>query len=158
MAARIGALAGQAAVVKGSLNQRGTHSMIAVDELGDWIRLDSKAAPDAGLAFPAGLPLGDVSLAGEILDSKCWFGAMRPADGKVHKACAALCIRGGLPPAFIARGSNGQDALMILTERGRAHGTGLLSLVADPVHISGSVQRVGDLLVLDAPLAQIRRL
>ena len=155
--ARIGALAGQAVVVSGSLIQRGAHSMIAVDEAGDWIRADNGAAPDPGLAFPAGVPLGEVSLTGEILDSKCWFGAMRPADGKVHKACASLCIRGGIPPAFYARGSNGQGALMIMTTGGQAYGPGLLSLVADPVQISGTVQRVGDLLVLDAPLAQIRR-
>ena len=158
VAARIGALAGQTVVVTGSLIQRGAHSMIAVDEVGDWIRADSDAAADPALAFPAGQPIGEVSLTGEILDSKCWFGAMRPADGKVHKACASLCIRGGIPPAFYARGSNGQGALMILTAGGRAHGPGLLGLVVDPVRVSGMVQRFGDLLVLDVPLAQIRRL
>ena len=83
---------------------------------------------------------------------------MRPAEGKVHKACAALCIRGGIPPAFFARGSDGQGALMIMTDRGRAHGPGLLPWVADPVRVSGSIQRVGDLLVLDVPLARIQRL
>ncbi len=157
VAARIGALAGRAVVVTGSLIQRGAHSMIAVDEGGDWIRADSNAQPDLALAFPAGQPLGEVSLVGEILDSKCWFGAMRPANGKIHKACASLCIRGGIPPAFFARGSNGQEALMIMTSGGSPYGPGLLALVADPVHIRGKVQRVGDLLVLDAPLAQIRR-
>ena len=158
VAARIGALAGQAVVVKGSLIQRGRHSMIAVDEDGDWIRANGNAAVDPALAFPAGQPLGELSLNGEILDSKCWFGAMRPADGKVHKACASLCIRGGIPPAFFARGSDGQGALLIMTAGGRAHGPGLLGLVADPVRLRGSVARVGDLLVLDAPLAQIQRL
>ena len=157
VAARIGALDGQAVVIKGSLIQRGPHSMIAVDEEGDWIRADSAAPADPALAFPAGVPLGEVSLTGEILDSKCWFGAMRPSEGKVHKACAALCIRGGIPPAFYARDSQGQGALMIMTAGGRAYGPGLLALVADPVRISGNVQRVGDLLVLDAPLAQIQR-
>ena len=126
--------------------------------MNDWIRLDKNATVDPALAFPVGQALGEVSLSGEILDSKCWFGAMRPADGKVHKACASLCIRGGIPPAFFARGSDGQSALMIMTAGGRAHGPGLLGLVADPVRISGSVRRVGDLLVLDAPLSQIQRL
>ena len=158
VAARLGALAGQAVVVKGSLIQRGPHSMIAVDEEGDWIRTDRAGGVDPAMAFPAREPLGDVTLNGEILDSKCWFGAMRPASGKVHKACAALCIRGGIPPAFFARDSKGQGALMIMTDSGRAYGPGLLSLVADPVRVSGSVQRVGDLLVLDAPLARIQRL
>ena len=158
VAARLGALAGQAVVVKGSLVQRGRHAMIAVDEVGDWIRRDADVPADPALRMPPGQPLGDVSLAGEIVDSKCWFGAMRPADGKAHKACAALCIRGGIPPALFARGSAGQGALMILTAGGRAHGPGLLSLVADPVRVNGSLQRVGDLLVLDVPLSRIHRL
>jgi hypothetical protein len=87
------------------------------------------------LNFPALQALGDVSLAGEILDSKCWFGAMRPSSGKVHKACASLCIRGGIPPAFFARGPANQGALMIMTTGGRAHGPALLELVADPVRV-----------------------
>jgi hypothetical protein len=158
VAARIGALAGQAVVVQGSLIRRGAHTMIAVDEGGDWIRRDERAVADAALAFAVPEPLAEVSLAGEILDSKCWFGAMRPADGKVHKACASLCIRGGIPPAFFARGPGPQGALMIMTSAGRAHGRELLALVGDPVRVSGRLQRMGDLLVLDAPASALRRL
>ncbi len=158
VAAQIGALAGQPVVVSGSLIQRGRHAMIAVDEQGPWLRRDERAGPDAGLALPEPEALGEVSLSGEILDSKCWFGAMRPSDGKLHKACAALCIRGGIPPAFFARGPAGQSALMILTDAGRAHGPELLALVADPVRLSGRVIRRGDLLMLDAPVSAIRRL
>ena len=156
--AQIGALEGQPVVVTGSLIQRGEHSMIAVDEQGAWLRRDEGAAPDAGLAFEALEALGEVSLSGEILDSKCWFGAMRPSDGKLHKACASLCIRGGIPPAFFARGPAGQSALMIMTDAGHAHGPELLALVADPVHLSGRVFRRGDLLMLDTPASEIRRL
>ncbi len=157
VAARIGALAGVPVVVTGSLIQRGPHAMLAVDEVGDWIRRDSAAQPDAALNFPALQALGDVNLAGEILDSKCWFGAMRPSSGKVHKACAALCIRGGIPPAFFARGPGQQEALMIMASGGRAYGPDLLPLVGDPVRLRGRVFRQGDLLVLDAPLAGIQR-
>ena len=28
-------------------------------------------------------------------------GAMKPGDGKTHKGCAALCLRGGIPPALM---------------------------------------------------------
>ena len=135
--------------------------MISVDEEGDWIRRDdgTSAAPaDPALAWPQAQPVGSFSLAGEILDSKCWFGAMRPAEGKVHKSCAALCIRGGIPPAFFARGPKQQGALMIMTVGGRAHGPDLLALVADPVRISGQVLRLGDLLLLDAAPSQIVRI
>jgi hypothetical protein len=157
VAARIGALAGAPVVVKGSLIQRGLHSMIAVDEAGDWIRLDDTTQPDATLAFPAAELLGEVTLAGEILDSKCWFGAMRPSTGKVHKACASLCIRGGIPPAFFARGPGAQEALMIMQTTGRAYGPELLPLVGDPVRLTGRIFRQGDLLLLDAPRAAIQR-
>lgn len=158
VAAQIGALEGQPVVVTGSLIQRGQHAMLAVDEQGPWLRRDESAAPDASLALPAIEALGEVSLTGEILDSKCWFGAMRPSDGKLHKACASLCIRGGIPPAFFARGPAGQSALMIMTDDGRAQGPELLALVADPVQISGRVFRRGDLLLLDTPPSAIRRL
>jgi hypothetical protein len=75
----------------------------------------------------------------------------------VHKACASLCIRGGIPPAFFARGAGRQGALMIMVSGGHAHGPGLLDLVADAVQVSGRVFRQGDLLILDTPLAAIRR-
>jgi hypothetical protein len=158
VAARIGALAGQSVLVKGSLIQRGPYSMISVDEEGDWIRLDPDAQSNPALQFPAATALGEITLAGEILDSKCWFGAMRPAQGKVHKACAALCIRGGIPPAFFVRGPDSQAALMIMTRDGRAHGNDLLPLVADPVRIAGRLFRSGDLLLLDAPVSSMVRI
>jgi hypothetical protein len=158
VAARIGSLAGQPVIVTGSLIHRGPHSMIAVDEVGDWIRRDERAVADQALSVPDAELLGEVTVTGEILDSKCWFGAMRPSDGKVHKACASLCIRGGIPPAFFARGQGRQGALMIMTDRGHAYGPEFLALVADPVRVTGRVFRQGDLLLLDAPLSAIRRL
>jgi hypothetical protein len=158
VAARIGALAGQPVVVRGSLIQRGPHSMIAVDEGGDWIARDPSGAAHPPLAFPQPETVAELTLEGEILDAKCWFGAMRPATGRVHKGCAALCIRGGIPPAFFVRGRSGPGSLLILTQAGHAHGLDLLPLVAEPVRITGRVLRRGDLLLLDAPLAQIRGL
>lgn len=158
VAARIGALAGQPAVVKGSLIQRGEHAMIAVVDGMDWIAADETGEADPALAFPAPEALGETELAGEILDSKCWFGAMRPSEGKVHKACAALCIRGGIPPAFFARDGAGRGALMIMTDGGLAHGETLLPFIADPVRITAELRRAGDLLYVDAPVSALQRL
>ncbi len=157
VAARIGSFAGQAVVVKGSLIQRGAHTMIAVDESADWIRRDELTVVNPWLLFPPAVQLGEISLTGEILDFKCWFGAMRPSEGKVHKACAALCIRGGIPPAFFVRGPEQQTRLMVMTSGGRAHGHDLLPFVADAVRVSGRLSRVGDVLMLDAPVSQIQR-
>jgi hypothetical protein len=158
VATQIGALAGQPVVVTGSLIQRGRHSMIAVDEVGPWIRRDGAALADPFLALPVPEPLGEVELAGEILDSKCWFGAMRPSQGKPHKACASLCIRGGIPPAFFAHDAAGRGGLMLMRDGNVPYGPELLPLVADPVRLRGRLFRQGDLLVLEAPLAGVQRL
>jgi hypothetical protein len=42
-----------------------------------------------------------VTVEGEIVDSKCFLGVMNPGQGKVHRACAARCIHGGVPPAVV---------------------------------------------------------
>ena len=47
------------------------------------------------------IDLGRWRLVGEICDGKCYAGAMRPGRGIAHKACAELCIEGGLPPVFV---------------------------------------------------------
>ena len=99
----------------------------------------------------------DIKLRGEILDTKCWFGAMSPNQGKVHKACASLCISGGIPPGFYVTDIRKQSALMIMTDRGIGFGKDILEYVADPVEIQGTVKRQGDLLLLDTSVAQIQR-
>ncbi len=158
VSARIGALSGQQVVIKGSLIQRGPHAMIAVVDGMDWIRPGDDTRPDAGLSFPAPASLGNVRLKGEILDSKCWFGAMRPSEGKVHKSCASLCIRGGIPPAFYVKDIRNQKALMILTDGGQGFGHDLLEFVADPVEISGMLTQQGNILSLSTSTGAIRRI
>ena len=66
---------------------------------------------------------------------------MRPSEGKVHKSCASLCIRGGIPPAFYVKDRREQKALMIMTAGGYGHNQDLLPYVADPVQVTGQVQR-----------------
>jgi len=47
--------------------------------------------------------LGTVTLEGEVVDTKCYFGVMRPATGKVHRACAVRCLSGGVPAGLLLR-------------------------------------------------------
>ena len=157
VSARIGALAGKPVIVKGSLIQRGPNAMIAVIDGMDWIAEDP-SGDASGLAFPVPVSLGYISLKGEILDSKCWFGAMRPSEGKVHKACASLCIRSGIPPAFYVKDVREQSALMIMTDIGAGFGHDILEYVADPVQVRGTVWQQGNLLLLDTVAANIQRL
>lgn len=158
VSAKIGALEGKYVVVSGSLIQRGAHAMIAVSDGIDWIRSDDHSVASADLAFPASESMGEVTLRGEILDTKCWFGAMRPSTGKVHKSCASLCIRGGLPPAFYVKDIRKQKALLIMTDGGLGFGPDLLEYVADPVEIVGSLRRQDDFVFFDTSTKRIRRL
>jgi len=156
---RLGTLADGPVKVTGSLIQRGKHRMIAAIDEDSWIA--AAGAADPRLHSWPEQPLGEALLVGEILDAKCWFGAMRPSSGLVHKACASLCVRGGLPPAFCAGGmvcGDGTDAPLLLRADGSAHGAELLQLVADPVRAIGQLVRVGDVTQFRADIASIWRI
>jgi len=107
----------------------------------------------AGPSSPASpdVELGDVSLTGEIVDSKCYTGVMNPGNGKVHRDCAARCISGGIPPLLLAKNNKGDSELYQLTSRdGRALSKEVLRLVAQPVTIEGKAFRHGSALQLYA--------
>ncbi|MEO1129318.1 MAG: hypothetical protein AAFX05_06350 [Planctomycetota bacterium] len=92
----------------------------------------------------------DVTLRGEIVDSKCFLGAMKPGEGRGHKPCAVLCIQGGIPAVLVARNAEGEASYTLLTD---ATGTGpfddaLLRHVAEPVEVQGVLRQLGDLDVL----------
>jgi hypothetical protein len=99
------------------------------------------------------------TLEGEIVDSKCWLGVMRPGEGHLHKACASLCIRGGIPPIFVTRGGSANPSIMLLTQ---ADGSAvppdlIIPYVADAVRVTGTIERRGDLWVLKADLPTLAR-
>ncbi|MEO0422821.1 MAG: hypothetical protein AAF184_10825 [Pseudomonadota bacterium] len=154
----VSAYDGQAVTLRGSLIARDGFYMLAAAEGSDWIAPASSTAEPA-LGLPAAESLERVTLVGEILDMKCFAGAMRPSTGKPHKACASLCIRGGVPPALFARDRRGAyRPLLLVDENGEAHSPEpLLPLVADPVRIEGQLLRRKDTLFLSSPIADIRR-
>ena len=146
--------------VRASAITRGKNTMLAVIDGADWIapatadiaRLDDWKSED----------LGSATLIGEILDAKCWFGAMKPGFGKTHKECAALCARGGLPLAFCSPGGalcgDADATLLFLDENGRPHGPALLPYVADPVSVTGQLVRVGDITEYHVAARDIHRI
>src|SRR4051812_7253040 len=102
---------------------------------------------DAGPGMSAGeIALGDVLLTGEIVDSKCYFGVMNPGNGKVHRDCAARCISGGIPPAFVVRDAAGRTKTLLLANWRREW----LDHIAEPVTIHGHLARSAGRLVLYA--------
>jgi hypothetical protein len=103
-------LDGRRATLKGTRIQRGTHTMIELEP--GSIATDTSSVASA----PAGSRASDsVALRGEIVDSKCFLGVMVPGSGKTHRECAALCLRGGIPPAIHVEDRAGRSAVMLLT-------------------------------------------
>ncbi|MEQ1863979.1 MAG: hypothetical protein ABL996_04930 [Micropepsaceae bacterium] len=101
---------------------------------------------------------GRTALKGEIVDSKCWLGVMRPGDGHIHKACASLCIRGGIPPMFVVRGGDGpQVYLLTLFDGNAVPPQTILDYIADPVSLAGVVEKRGDIFLFKADLATLKR-
>jgi len=97
---------------------------------------------------PEPVALGPVALRGEIVDSKCFLGVMKPAREAPHRACARNCVAGSIPPALWVPSARG-DVLLVLVDRRRAAvGAEVLPWMARPVEIRGDLWRLGDLLLL----------
>ena len=130
------AQSGSVVRLRGQRIWRGGDRMIEVDPPS--VRISGAGTP------PPESELGPVELTGEIVDSKCYFGVMNPGNGKVHRDCAARCIAGGVPPAFLVRDAAGRSATLLLANWRRE----LLEHVAEPVTLRGRIARAAGRLVL----------
>jgi hypothetical protein len=95
------------------------------------------------------ISLGHAKLEGEIIDPKCFFGVMKPGEGKVHRSCAVRCISGGIPPVFRVRNAAGESQYLLLTGvSGQPIHEAVLPFVGKPVSVEGEVARLDDWLIL----------
>ena len=149
-------LAGQRVQISGTGVRRGSIDMLLVGEM--------KAAPgtSTGVALalvppmsvppvsvpPVSVPMGEWRLTGEICDGKCVTGVMRPGNGLAHKACANVCIMGGVPPVLVTTSPVAGTTFLLM---GDPHGKALPDAFRDhvglPRRMDGTVERIADLLV-----------
>lgn len=151
------ALTGRDVTLRGSLVYRDGRTMIEVADGSLAAGVGGGGAPPAE---PDGVPvsLGVRTLVGEIVDSKCFLGVMKPGNLKPHRACAVRCISGGIPPVFVVTDAAGRATYHLLTGAdGRAVNREVLDRVAEPLEITGEVLRLGDLLLLRSDPATYRR-
>jgi hypothetical protein len=149
----------RAVIVRGQRISRDGNEMLEIASIAESARPGgpSGAAPGG----PSGAaPGAEVVLRGEIVDSKCFLGVMTPGQGKTHRACASLCLRGGIPPALLVEDRAGASRLVLLVSpAGDAVDP---SLVADrafePTEMAGTLSRVDGWWVLRTDPAQWRRL
>ena len=89
----------------------------------------------------------DIALSGEIIDPKCYFGVMKPGEGKIHKSCAIRCISGGIPPMLKIKG-NQNRYYILLDESGQPINKQVLPFVAEQISISGKTNKFSNWDVL----------
>lgn len=144
--AKAGELDGQVVTASGIVLKRGDLDMLQVGKLE---AAEPSVAAEGERVLPQSEDLGRWRLAGEICDGKCVAGAMRPGTGLSHKACANLCLIGGVPPVFVSTGNvEGQDFFLLGDINGGELTDRIFDLVALPVEVEGRLERRGDLLVL----------
>lgn len=138
-------LDGKVVSVRGIVLERGTLDMLQVQGRRDALQLveDAPEAPPVEHE-----DLGRWRLTGEICDGKCLAGAMRPGRGLAHKACANLCIIGGVPPVFVStQPVEGTEFLMVGGVGASDRPQAMLDMVGEYVTLEGQVDRRGDLLI-----------
>ena len=92
---------------------------------------------------------GGSTFYGQIVDPKCYFGVMKPGEGKPHSDCAIRCIAGGIQPMLMIRNEKGQETFFILRDTsGMPVNSRVLSYVGMPVEVSGKITKVDDWLIL----------
>ena len=144
--AELASFDGRAVSLRGQLIYRDDRTMIEIAP--ESVREDAAAAP---LALATARSLGERTLRGEIVDSKCHLGVMSPGERRTHRACAKLCIRGGIPPILWVEDEGGAVQKLVLVGRdGRAVNAEVLELVGERVEITGEVLVLDDLYVLRA--------
>ena len=150
---RAAGLDGQVVQLSGVALKRGALDMIQLRG-----GRNGLAASEGEGAGPAPVDLGRWRLTGEICDGKCYAGAMRPGTGLAHKACANLCLIGGVPPVFVITDRvDGEEFLVLASEDGGNITDAVLSHTALLVEIEGRVERHGAVLIFRIDPATIRR-
>src|SRR5262249_27089733 len=94
-------------------------------------------------------PLGRATLRGEIVDSKCYLGAMKPGGGRTHRGCALLCLKGGVPPLFVSRsGGSGPSTYLLASDTLGPAPDALLELAGLRLVVDANVESLDDISVI----------
>jgi hypothetical protein len=97
-----------------------------------------------------------LTVTGELVDSKCHLGVMKPGEGPLHRDCAVRCLLGAVPPMIVVRSSSGiARRLALVDETGRPFFSDFSSLAGRPLTIRGTLLAQGARNLLAARVAEI---
>ena len=133
--------------LKGTLLYNDGKTILQID------KTDNPILGIGNIASPELLPevkdLGIQKIKGEIVDPKCYFGVMKPGEGKPHRDCAIRCILGGIPPVFHVQNKNGDNNYyLIVGPHGEKMNEAVQDYVAEPTEISARVVKYDDWIVM----------
>lgn len=93
--------------------------------------------------------LGTMDIKGEIVDPKCFFGVMKPGEGKPHKDCAIRCILGGMPPVLKVEDEGGKENYYLIVGEGAEKiNEAVKDYIASPVELHARAVEYDDWIVL----------
>jgi hypothetical protein len=143
--------------LEGATIARGPHEMLEV--VPGSVHALAEGAPPTPAPHHVTMAGDEVTLTGQIVDSKCFLGVMNPGEGTVHRDCAGLCLRGGIPPMLLVRDERGDESLVLLVgDDGRAIGPELAQMAGLAVRVRGRLTRDDTLPRLATDPAAITRL
>lgn len=133
--------------LKGTLLYNDGKLLMQIDENDSFlVNTGNTAGPSL---LPVAKNLGDQVIKGEIVDPKCFFGVMKPGQGKPHKDCAIRCILGGIPPVLKSTDASGRDNYyLVVSESGGRMNEVVKDFVAQPVTVNARVVKYDDWIVL----------
>ncbi len=134
----------------GSLIYGDGKTLLQIDEASNLEYLGGKPAASS-------LRVGEekISVSGEIVDPKCFFGVMKPGEGKTHRSCAIRCIAGGIPPVFKTDSSG---YFLLVNENNEAVSSEVVNIVGDNVVLEGMPMYLNDWRLLRIDTELIRKL
>ena len=141
-----GKLAGKNLTVRGTLLYHEGRAVLELTAQADALLAVSAVASQSP---PTAVPLGEVTLQGEITDPKCFLGVMKPGDGRPHRSCAVRCIAGGVPPLLYVNNGRGlRNGYLLVGANGQPINDQLLTYVGKGVQLRGHLEQVDNWLVL----------
>jgi hypothetical protein len=133
--------------VTGLLLRRGSIDMLVVGE-------PVQPLAEPAIDVPAPVSLGRWRVAGEICDGKCQTGVMQPGQGLSHRACASLCLIGGVPPVLVTAQPIAGTQFFVLASADGSAPPAPGRLAGLPLLLEGEVERRGDLLIFKTDLGR----
>jgi hypothetical protein len=133
--------------LKGTLLYNDGKTILQVNK-NDFPVTNISSAPVPSELLPQIKDLGVFKVKGEIIDPKCYFGVMKPGEGKPHRDCAIRCILGGIPPMLAVKNARGESNYYILLgANGEPINKLVQDYVAEPVEIHVRLVQYDDWII-----------